>query len=154
MQSPSTPSRPATSARTNAVRDIRVDHGRLEQILLLLVADPSVEDGVVSRFAADLTAHLEAEASVIYPVLERALGPLTALRKLQSRLQRALSRIALPGAGEAIRSDRLRVLHAALQEHSRFEERVALPVLETFMAPQSLEALGQELRAALRRRNA
>src|SRR5579863_4042203 len=119
---------PPSGDCTSAARDIREQHGRIEQILLLLVADPGVEDQVLARFVADLTSQLEVEAGVLYPVLERALGPLTALRKLQSQLQCALSRIALPGKGEAIRSDRLRMLHAAFREHARFEERVALPV--------------------------
>jgi putative zinc ribbon protein/hemerythrin HHE cation binding domain-containing protein len=143
------PAQPHSHAgdRISAVRDIRDHHGRIEQILLLLVADPGVEDQVLSGFVADLTAQLEAEASILYPALERALGPLTAVRKLQHRLQRALSRIVLPDGGDTVRRDRLRMLHAAFREHARVEERVALPALESLMGPQSLDALGREMRA-------
>jgi hypothetical protein len=131
-----------------ASRDIREQHGRIEQILVLLVADPGVEDRVLSRFVADLTTQLEVEANVLHPVLTRFLGPVDTLRKLQSKVQRELSRIAVPRPSDAIRGDRLRTLHAAFREHSSFQERVALPQLESAVAPQTLEALGREMRAA------
>jgi hypothetical protein len=114
---------------------------------MLLVADPGVEDRVLSRFAADLTAHLDAEASILSPILERAFGPLTTERELQSRLRQLLSRI-LPGCNRAFRNDRLMKLRAAFQEHSHFVEQVALPALLSVMDERSLEALGRKMHAA------
>jgi hypothetical protein len=120
----------ATSQRGRAPRDIRIEHRRIEQILLLLLADAGVEDGVVSRFVDDMAAHLDLDTRILYPALERALGPIVELRKVQVRLQRALSRLSLRGKG-AIRIYRLRRLHAVFQEHCRLEERAALPFIQS-----------------------
>jgi len=130
-------------------REIHEQHGRIEQILMLLVADPGVEDRVLSRFAADLTAHLDAEASILSPILERALGPdpLTTRRESQNRLRQMLSQI-LRGRNRDVRSDRLLKLRAAFQEHSRFEEQVTLSALQSVMDDRSLEALARKMHAA------
>jgi hypothetical protein len=120
---------------------------QIEQTLVLLVADPGAEDQMLSRFVADLTAHLDAEASLLYPILERALGPLTTPRELHNRLGRLLSRI-LPGRDRAFRGDRLLKLREVFREHSRYVERVALPALENVMNERSLEALGRMMRAS------
>jgi len=140
---------PGGSGLPSIARDIRAQHGRIEQILALLVADPGVEDPVLSRFAADLTAHLDADASAHSSMLERALGPLTAgrQRELQSRLRQLLSGI-LPCQDEMLRSDQLRELRATFHEHSRFEERIALPALESMLGERSLDAFGRDVRAA------
>jgi hypothetical protein len=116
---------------------------------MLLVADPGVEDRVLSRFAADLTAHLDAEASILSPILERALGPdpLTTRRESQNRLRQMLSQI-LRGRNRDVRSDRLLKLRAAFQEHSRFEEQVTLSALQSVMDDRSLEALARKMHAA------
>jgi hypothetical protein len=129
--------------------EIREQHGRIEQVLTLLVADPSVEDPVLSGFVVEVTAHLDADASTLYPTLERALGhPTTQTqRALQNRLRQMLCRI-LRCRDPQLRSDRLRDLRAAFQEHSRFEERVALPALESAMGERGLEELGRKMRAS------
>ena len=136
--------------RTSASRDLREEHRRLEQILTLLAAERTVDPSALSRFAADLTAHLEAEASVFYPAVERALNrPLTTQRSLHARLRLVLSATTSAfGDDDAFRSDRLRELRAVFQEVSRFEERVALPALESVMAEEAIEALWQRVRAA------
>jgi hypothetical protein len=119
---------------TNIVSALWGEHRRIEQILALLVADPGVEPRALSRFSADLTAHLDAEASVVYPLLEHMLNrPLTTQRELQARLRRMLAGISEPDRFESTRVDRLRQLRTAFQEHSRFEEAVALPVLESVL---------------------
>jgi|HubBroStandDraft_1064217.scaffolds.fasta_scaffold38087_1 hypothetical protein len=129
--------------------DIREQHRRIEQILILLVADPGVEDPVLSRFVAEVTAHLDADASTLYPTMDRALGhPATQKqRELQNRLRQVLCRI-LPCRDPLLRGDRLRELQAAFQEHSRFEERVALPAVESAMDHPSLAALGGKMRGS------
>jgi hemerythrin-like domain-containing protein len=133
----------------SAAQDLREEHRRIEQILVLLRAEARVDSPVLTRFAADLTAHLEADVTVLYPVLERALNrPLAAQRELQSRLRQMLCWISVSRKADALRCDRLRQVHMDLQEHCRFEERVALPVLESLMDAKSLETLGQHIRNA------
>jgi hypothetical protein len=128
--------------------DIREQHGRIEQILVLLDAEPGAEDPMLSRFAVDLTAHLEAEERILHPLLEGVLNrPLAAQRQLQVQMRHLLAQI-LPGRDGALRSDRLRELRAAFQEHARFEEQLALPALESSMDERSFEALGRKMRAS------
>jgi hypothetical protein len=61
--------------------------------------------------------------------------------------RRELSRISERDLDRAARSYAWRDLHAAFLEHASFEERVALPALESLSNPPSLERLGDEMRA-------
>lgn len=134
-------------ARATAAGDLREEHRRIEQILTLM-STGALRRRDLSRVVTDVRAHLEAEATVLYPLLERALyGPLTTLRQLQSRVKRALSRISSPGCDEIALHDAWRELRAGFDEHARFEERVALPALESLLNPPSLGRLGEEMRA-------
>jgi hypothetical protein len=128
-----------------ATRGLREEHRRIEQIVVLLLADPDVEDGALSRFVVDLTAHLDADATVLRAAMERALNrPLVAQRELHARLNQLLS--VIPGE-PPFRRDRLRELHAAFLEHVRFEEGVAVPALESAMDQRSLDKLWRGVRA-------
>jgi hypothetical protein len=134
------------ASRTSTTRELHEEHRRIEQTLALLAGEPALDDATVLRLATDLTAHSEAEVSVLYPAAERALSrPLTPQRALQSRLLRLMSQVS----GErALRGERLRELRVLFQEHARFEEGVALPALETVMSPRSLDALWRKVKAA------
>jgi hypothetical protein len=113
---------------------------------VLLAADPDVEDAVLSRLVVDLTAHLDADATVLRPALEHVLNrPLVAQRELHARLKQLLS--VIPGE-PPFRRDRLRELHAAFLEHARFEDGVAVPALESAMDVRSLDTLWRGIRAA------
>ena len=115
----------------------------------MLAADPGVEEATWSRFAAELAAHLEADEMVFHPAVERALTrPLVPQRELYDRMRRVLVRIAGAGRGRAHRSEWLRELRGAFQEHARFEEGVALPALESVLGEQALDDLWGKLRAA------
>ncbi|MGD0678370.1 MAG: zinc-ribbon domain-containing protein [Polyangiaceae bacterium] len=143
---------PAPIARMSVIQRLREEHGRIEQILLLLTSDPEYRG--VSRFAGELTAHLEAETLVLYPVVERALNRhLSGQRELQSRLRRMLSGLGAPDHDRRLRSERLRELHTTFHEVSRFEEQVAFPVLEELMPPRALEELVRTMILAARSRS-
>jgi predicted secreted protein len=139
---------PTGGGAASVTRVVREEHRRIEQILWLLAADPHAEEPVLCRFAADLTAHLDAVATVLYPLLERASRrPFTAERALQSQLRHLVSRMSAP-TSDMLRGDRLRDLRAGFQEHARSMERVILPLLEDLVDPQALEDLGARMHAS------
>ncbi len=133
--------------RATAAGDLREEHRRIEQIFTLMSAGP-LRPGDLSGMVADVRAHLEAEATVLYPLLERTLArPLAILHENRSRLERALSRISSLAGDVAALPGAWRELRAAFDAHARFEESVALPALESLLNPPSLERLGDEMRA-------
>jgi hypothetical protein len=131
---------------TRMARDLCEEHRRIEQTVVLLGAEPTVDDAALFRLAADITAHSEAEVSVFYPAAEKALSrTLAAQRALHARLRRVLSQTS---GDRVFRGDRLRELRAVFAEHARFEEGVALPALETVMERRALDALWRRVKAA------
>jgi hypothetical protein len=130
----------------STMRSAGEEHRRIEQIVMFLAADPGADGAVLSAMALDLAAHLDADDSVLYPALERALNrPLTEQRALRDRMRRMLSTVA---GDAAFRSDWLRKLRALLLEHARFEEGVALAAVDTLMSRRSLNALWRRVCAA------
>jgi hypothetical protein len=124
--------------------DLREEHRRIEQILTLLMADPGAEETTLAEFSVDLMAHLEAEARVFYPAVERALRRrLIAHRELRARLLRLLSSLAPSDRNH--RGDTLRELRVGFREHVRFEEGVGLPVLESVMDARTLDGLWRKV---------
>jgi hypothetical protein len=123
---------------------VRREHRRIEQVLLLLADDPHVEDALLVRFLAEVSAHLVAEG-LVYAKLERGCGPLTRIREVDRRVRILVSKLS--GAPRAARAVYLHSLDATFREHSLCVEGEALPALEGVLARTELRAQGYRRRA-------
>lgn len=127
--------------------DLREEHRQLDQILALLAAAP-VDLRALRRVVSELEAHIDAEAALLHPLLEPAmLRPLRVLQGLHSRMHRAASRLCAAADHDAVRAG-VRELRLVFREHAAFQERVALPALETLVRAPALDAFGSRVRAA------
>ncbi len=130
-----------------ATRQLRAEHRRIEQTLALLLNDPDVERATLRQCAYDVAAHLLADASLLYPIVERAWHrQLVELRDLQQRMQLLLAKITARNLHPRWRKAHLRDLQAAFRDHARLEDEAALPWLEGATSTASLEDLGRRIR--------
>jgi hypothetical protein len=130
-----------------ASRQLRAEHRRIEQTLALLLSDPDIERATLRRCAYDVAAHLRADASLLYPIVERAWHrPIVELRDLQQRMRLLLAKITAKNVDPRWRKARLRELEAAFRDHARLEDEAALPWLEGATSTASLEDLGRRFR--------
>jgi hypothetical protein len=129
-----------------ATRQLHAEHRRLEQTLTLLLNDPDAARETFRRCADDLGAHLFADASLLYPVIERGWNrPAVELRDPHDRMRQLLSRITEPRVDARRRRVLLHELQAAFREHARTEESSALPWLEGATSSPALEDLGRRM---------
>ena len=119
---------------------MRKDHRRIEQ-LLLLAGEVPIDDAELRRVLDTVDAHLDAEVSVLYPLVERWLPDrIGAVRELRARLKDSLARVwALKGRA---RQSEVAALRAEFRDHARLEERVVLPALEGLLTASALGDLG------------
>jgi hypothetical protein len=128
-----------------ATQMLRCQHRHLEQALALLEdLETTSSEPDFATVAADLTAHLDAEADVYYSAAEAALGrPLTEQRRHHGRVRQALAAACLGGPKSFAR--RLFDLAEALKAHSYAEESAIHASLEGVMGDRQLAALGAKL---------
>jgi hypothetical protein len=145
--------RPSPARAPHAGRCSQMEHGRIEQTLVLLASDPGVEDSIVERVLSDVRAHLAVEETVVFAAVEESDGRderlLSRLRDLHRRMRILVSKIS--GGQRAVRWACLHNLSVTFREHARLVDREVVPVLEGSMTPASFEALERrmrELRAA------
>jgi hypothetical protein len=129
-----------------ATRQLHAEHRRLEQTLALLLNDPDAARETFRRCMDDVAAHLHADASILYPVIERAWHrPAVELRDPHDRMRQLLSRVTAPKIDARRRRLLLHELQASFREHARTEESSALPWLEGATSHQALEDLGRRM---------
>jgi hypothetical protein len=116
--------------------------------LTLLLNDTDAASATLRRCVDDVAAHLLADSSLLYPIIERAWNrPLVELRDPQDRMQRLLPRLKAPRLDVHRRRALLQELRAAFGEHARAEEASALPWLEGSTSAPALEDLGRKMHA-------
>jgi len=115
---------------------------------MLLLSDPDAARETLRRCVDDLGAHLDADASLLYPILEEAWHrPVVELRDPQDRMRHLLPKLKAPGLEAHRRRMLLHELRAAFSEHARVEEASALPWLEGSTSSRALEELGRKMHA-------
>jgi hypothetical protein len=125
---------------------LRRQHRNLEQSIALLndVFDLSGDD--FDALASDLTAHLEAEESVLYPAAQEArVDGLAAHRAVHARVRAAVVEAASRAHDAPAFRESLAGLRAAFDQHARLEERGVHASLEGALSEAHLEALGQRV---------
>lgn len=129
-------------------RQLHGEHRRLEQTLTLLLNDSDAARETLRRCVDDLSAHLLADASLLYPILEEAWHrPVVELRDPQHRMRQLLPKLKAPGVNAHRRRALLQELLGAFREHARVEEASALPWLEGSTSSPVLAELGRNMRA-------
>lgn len=109
------------------------EHRQIDQTLALLAVAP-VHRRTLRRVVSELAAHLEAEAALLHPRLERGMTkPLRTLKDMHARVHRAASLLSAAADQGAVRAGCVQELRILFREHADFAERVALPALEAMM---------------------
>lgn len=129
---------------------LREQHRQTEQVLALLGEDTDVDSATIVRVVGDMRAHLKAEETLLYPIVERAWNrPLSKQRELHRRMHLLLSKLAAPLAASpahgTLCKTQLSALRVAFREHARLSECAALPWLEGSMSPAALGPLRRQL---------
>jgi hypothetical protein len=128
-------------------RSLRREHRRIEQTLVLLASDPGVEETVLRRVLADVSAHLETKETLVYPVVEGTdPRPLRRQREIHGRIRILVSKIARGKV--AIRWAYLQNLSITFREHASLVDREVLPALESALSPAALSELELRMRQA------
>ena len=131
-----------------AVRQLHAEHRRLEQTLTLLRNDPTAARETLLLCLDDLAAHLLADESLLYPMLEQGWNrAVSELRDPHNRMRELVSMVGTPRVDGRRRGEQLHELQAAFREHARAEESSALPWLEGATPPRALEDLGRQMQA-------
>ena len=112
---------------------------------------------VARLFAAEIAAHFEVEEAILFPEMERLLGPLElvtelreehqALRGLVKRLSENLNREHEPGGLRDLST--LDEFSDLLEAHVRREERQLFPAFEKKIPADVAARLGREIEARL-----
>jgi iron-sulfur cluster repair protein YtfE (RIC family) len=150
----------ATARDGNATRCLETDHRHLDA--LLLEVEQAASAGRfpearehLSRLAAGLIRHIDAEETLLFPQLVKAepgaTGPVSVMRfehqEFRDLLERMVSQLA--PSSERWR-DTLRLLKKALVVHNTKEERVLYPLADELARRLGSSAdLAERLRAAL-----
>jgi hypothetical protein len=130
------------------VRQLHAEHRRLEQTLTLLRNDPTAARETLLLCLDDLAAHLLADESLLYPMLEHGWNrAVSELRDPHNRMRELVSMVGTPRVDGRRRGEQLHELQAAFREHARAEESSALPWLEGATPPRALEDLGRQMQA-------
>ncbi len=112
---------------------------------------------VAKLFAAEIAAHFEVEEAILFPEMERLLGPLElvtklreehqTLRELVKRLSENLNREHEPGGLRDLST--LDEFSDLLEAHVRREERQLFPAFEKKIPADVAARLGREIEARL-----
>ncbi len=112
---------------------------------------------VAKLFAAEIAAHFEVEEAILFPEMERLLGPLELVTKLREehqtlrglvkRLSESLNRLHEPGGLRDLST--LDEFSGLLEAHVRREERQLFPAFEKKIPADVAARLGREIEARL-----
>jgi Hemerythrin HHE cation binding domain len=130
------------------VRILKADHREGEKLLAKLgdSDEGSEREQLLDELATNLTAHMEAEDSIVYPAVKQAVG---AEDEEEAEIGHGLARegldklramVAMPGFGAAVE-----MLKGGIAHHVHEEEHELLPELKDRLSRDEWLALGDQL---------
>jgi hemerythrin-like domain-containing protein len=133
------------------MRILKADHREVEQLLNKLVdTDEGPErESLISEVTMKLTAHMEMEESMIYPLVAERIGQedeeegQTEHRLVREGLERLTSMSEIPGFGAAVE-----MLKGGISHHVEEEENEILPELKDALDKETWNGLGDQIAAA------
>jgi hemerythrin superfamily protein len=136
------------------MRILKADHREVEQLLGRLAdTDEGRErDALVAEVVTKLTAHMDAEESIVYPSVAEQVGAEDAEEAdiehglVRTALEQLQAMTAVPGFGAVVE-----MLKAGIAHHVQEEEQELLPELKDTISRDEWEAMGDALVEAKRR---
>ncbi len=100
-------------------------------------------------YTAELSAHFEVEEAVLFPDMERYLGPLELLSELRPEHQSLRHLVQVIGSRQPVFLPTADEFAALLEQHIRKEERQLFPEFEKRMPAEEALKVGREIDARL-----
>lgn len=135
------------------MRILKADHREVEQLLGRLADSDEgrQRDALVAEVVTKLTAHMDAEESIVYPSVAEQVGAEDAEEAdiehglVRATLEQLQAMTALPGFGAVVE-----MLKAGIAHHVQEEEQELLPELKDTISRDEWEAMGDALVQAKR----
>lgn len=121
-------------------------HRRVERLLHALRVEGYRRNRILLELLGELTTHLAVEGNLLLPVARDAVGVPLARELAEARaLQDKLRELAEPSTCRALFTERLEAVALAFELHTRRQELVLLPSLETALDASEREELADDM---------
>src|SRR5215207_10283096 len=133
------------------MRILKADHREVEGLLTKLADtdEGSEREQLANEVMAKLTAHMEMEESIVYPIVRTEVGEEdeeeaeVEHRLAREGLEKVQQMVEMPGFGAAVE-----MLKGGISHHVEEEESQLLPELKDAISAADWQALGDQLVAA------
>jgi hemerythrin-like domain-containing protein len=133
------------------MRILKADHREVRQLLTRLAEtdEGSEREELAAEVQLKLTAHMDAEESIVYPIVEREVGAEDEEEAevehnlARDGLQKVMSMTTAPGFGAVVE-----MLKAGIEHHVEEEETQLLPELKESISREEWAEIGDQIAAA------